>query len=410
MITEKRALVTQPEVGEVSPDQKWFLRLFLLSLILPEILEFLFFGSPAARLARLGILGIAGLQQIGAVRKGAQLEGPKLLSLILYACLVVTGVISFLLNAGVFPIYMFSALIWLFLIARQNDGPKLHLDQVVRAAQILTLLSTVAILLKLNNPFAFSQSNSSQYFVPFNDVLGLSGRQSGILSHANQLAPVCVVAIVGALVSRKSLWQVPIYLFTLLTTGSTTSYISACVGILFVYYGSGKFFRVITRSWVKALLAVIFVATLSIVTSFWTINISNTLLTGRGFIWNQALLLLNNHWLFGLGWQFERTAIAQGILPPFAASVHNTYLEWLTNFGIVGIALILPTFILFLRNLSSANARLRSLSVTVLLFSFSESLINFGVFNVFTFAFMLCVWSSSMASNTAAQAARVDID
>jgi len=378
-------------------NQKLFLRLFLLSMILPEFLDFALFGSTAARLARIGLVSLALLQQLAAHNKQAPMNRTKRRSVGLYACLVVVGVVTALLNQGLFPIYMVSALLWLLMIARQDDSPNAHLEQVFRAAQALTLLSTGAILLRLPSPFAFSQSDSTNYFVPLNNLLGLSGRQAGVLSHANQLAPICVIAIIGALISKRNQMLIPVYVFTLLTTGSNTSYISGLLGVTFVYVGGSKFAQRATRDILRVSGAVIIGATVALLIGSFTIDITQRFLTGRGFIWTQTLSLLKGHWLLGLGWQFERPAILQGLLPPFAASVHNTYLEWLSNYGLIGFMLILPLFVTFASNLSSPIPQRRALAATLLVFSFSESLINLGLFSLIAYIFIFLTWNAKEA-------------
>jgi len=247
--------------------------------------------------------------------------------------------------------------------------------------------------LKLPSPFAFSQSDGTNYFVPFNQALGLSGRQAGILSHANQLAPICVIAIIGALISKKNQILLPVYVFTLLTTGSNTSYISGVLGVTFIYVGGSKFGQRVTREFLRVCSALIVTGAIAILAGSFTVDITHRFLTGRGFIWTQTLALMNGHWSFGLGWQFERSAILQGNLPPFAASVHNTYLEWMSNYGLVGFILIMPLFFTFAGNLSSPIPQRRALTATLLVFSFSESLVNFGVVNLIGFIFMFLTWN-----------------
>ena len=396
------ATVLAPDLGAISngsePQVKsWIPKVFLLSLFIPEVCDFFFYGSPIARLARIGLIMVA-LVLSGKFSKLAQ---QRVFSTLCLGGLVFTAMIGFLVNHSIFPIYLIISFIWVILMAQQRFASRTFILQAIAAAQILSILSFIAILLRLPSPFPFAASDSSNYFVPLNNLLGLHGRQSGIMSHANQLAPVCAIAILGALTSKSKLWLIPIYAVTLLTTGSNTTYISTCVGIAFIYFGGGKFSRFFAKTSLRltgfALLAVF----LSLALGFQSLEISNTSLTGRGFIWNQALNLFHGHLWFGLGWQFERAAILQGTLPPFASSVHNTYLEWLTNFGVFGLLFIIPIFFIFLSNLWSTDARLRSLAAMILLFSFSESLINLGNFNLITYLFIFLTWREMSPSQAA---------
>lgn len=401
--------LTPTSVGNQSDllPNVWLSRIFLLALVAPEILDFFAFGSSLARIARLGLLAVAIVQVLSVKASVTKLTRQRLLSIVGMAGLTTVAVTSYLLNAGTFPIYMLSSLVWLVIIANQMDGVQRFLAQAVYASQTLTVLSLVVILLKIPSPFTFAESDSTNYFVPFNSILGLTGRQSGLLSHANQLAPVCVIAIIGALTTRKRMWLIPTYFVTLMTTGSNTSYISACTGIIFMYFGGRYIVRIAIRETLR-FSGVIFVGfSLLLIIGYKTLSISDTLLTGRGLIWNQALLQLNGHYSIGLGWQFERRAIANGLLPPFASSVHSTYLEWLTNFGVVGIMCIAPLFVMFLRTLWTAQSTVRGLTATILLFSFSESLINLGSFNLISYLFIFVTWysadmnSPAMRSDTA---------
>jgi hypothetical protein len=65
----------------------------------------------------------------------------------------------------------------------------------------------------------------------------------------------------------------------------------------------------------------------------------------------------------------------------------------MSNYGLVGFILIMPLFFTFAGNLSSPIPQRRALTATLLVFSFSESLVNFGVVNLIGFIFMFLTWN-----------------
>lgn len=326
-------------------------------------------------------------------QRAETLESTKLnfvLPLLLASLLIATN----FLNSVGFQYNILFNLFWFWYFRDQQWFRDVFLETLFLSLKICGLISLVTTLASLLPQD--SELDSTNYFVPLNELLGLQYRQQGIFTHPNTYALFSFLLISLTLLVSKRLSMIwtAVGLFGLLTSGSRTFQILSLLILIYHVLSKKSQAAFILSSLRLNSLQIIhfgviayFVAQLSSRTA----TFSPDSFTGRYGIWSKSLAALSDHLFWGLGTDYSSRLVQNGDLPIFANSAHSLYLDGFLSGGIFVGMTTLALFYITYRNMKSAGGVLHIMFLLIFVAGFTEtmfSLASFGVMNLlFAYAY-----------------------
>ena len=306
--------------------------------------------------------------------------------LILMATILIAT--NFLNSVSFQPNILFN-IFWFWYFKDQLWFRNVFLQTLLFSLQIICIISIFTTLTSLLPQFL--KLDSTNYFVPLNNLLGLEYRQQGVFSHPNTygLFSFMLIALSFVVKKKMSLIWISVGLFGLLTSGSRTFQLLSLLILIFAFFEQQS--RTIFLS-KKISANKILIIYLGIIAYFVVLlSTSNTALSpeslnGRYEIWNQSLSALGDNLFFGLGTDYASQLIERGIVPINANSVHSLYLEGLLSGGVIGGVVSLALFRIMYRRISPVDGSLFAMFLLILVAGVSEtmfSMASFGVMNLF---------------------------
>jgi O-antigen ligase len=372
-----------------------YLRVWITtSLVIPIVLDFIFFGSPVARYSRILIFLIISASLL--VNRNDFLTG-KFIGFdttIFTALLYLVGTFAGLTRGGVITPNILTLLLFMIIVGLNFDLYEVSLKAIAWSCHVLIFLSIFAIIFKLN-PRGF-YSSSIGYPVYF-DFLGIPGRNYGVFSHPNFLGEAAALSALFLLANRKNYFLLLAPLFCIAKCGSRTSIIGLTVGFMIFLINSILKSRnsPIRRKVESPLIIGTFLLGIFVASSFQFLNYIKFLdpgtLTGRASIWQTSLSMFQKSPIVGLGWNWESRAIDSQLLGPWAVSAHNMVLEIIFSSGSLGLLLflaILTKGVLFFNRLWSVE---KIVLVTILISGISEAYIDLQYPTIQTFLLFLII-------------------
>jgi O-antigen ligase len=185
-------------------------------------------------------------------------------------------------------------------------------------------------------------SDVGSHWLPLADLLGLDGRWGGFPGDPNEVGPLGAFLMVYGF--ARTGWRRLLFVaggaMILLLADSRAAYAAASVGLiaLVLLPGWSSRWRRITPT--RAVAAGFAVLTGLRMASDLATNPASTLsLTGRSTMWPEFLSLWPQSPMFGVGTAEILDAVRSGVLPPWASTGHNQYIDTLVRYGVVGLAL-----------------------------------------------------------------------
>jgi len=380
----------KPEINRARYLQVWI----TTSLIIPIVLDFIFFGSGVARYSRI-ILFIIVFSSILVNRKHF-LSG-KIIGLdttILTILLYLVGTIAGLTHGGVITPNISTLILFMIIVGLNFDLYETFLKATAFSCHLLIIFSLLAIMLKLNpRDFYASSIGYPVYF----DFLGIPGRNYGVFSHPNTLGQAATLSFLFILAYRNNRILLLAPVFCILKCGSRTSIICLAAGAV-VYFiisilkskNSSKIRKVESPLVIGTFLLGIFMAS-----SFQFLNYIKFLdpgaLTGRVSIWQSSLTMFKSSPINGLGWDWESRAIDSQLLSVWSVSAHNMILEIIFSSGILGLLLFLSILIkgaLYFNRLLDVE---KIVSISILISGISEAYIDLQYPTIQTILFLIII-------------------
>jgi O-antigen ligase len=314
-------------------------------LTVPVILDFFFFGTQIARLSRVIIFAgvLASFLTNHKLFMKSKMVGQY--SVFLVASVYVIGTVSDLSYGGVLTPNFVLLLLFLVLTATNMDLYKRYLDATIKSFHLITALSAVAIVLKLNPRGYYA---SAEGYPVYLDFIGIPGRNYGILPHPNTLGQVASISFLIMLTAKanKLLWLIPI--FCIAKCGSRTALIGIGVSLVVHFTiwmlrkNKSKRKSAVLESPIAigAFIVGIFLASSVQFLSFIGLLDPNAL-TSRVSIWQNSLTIFQQSPLFGTGWGWEFRAVQAQLLNVWATSAHNAILDIVFSTGFAGLTIFL---------------------------------------------------------------------
>ena len=247
-----------------------------------------------------------------------------------------------------------------------------------------------------------------------NDVFYVSNRMSGLAGSANNFARIMVVYFILLVFYKTFLlkfyslkflyFQMLLSLTCLLLTGSRTTIAALMVSVIISYY---LHFKKQDKAYLFVGFSILIVGLYFLYPSV-SMYLSRhdgtdlTTFTGRVFIWDVAIELVQNSFLFGYG-----TGSSVIIFPDYlqqigfkASHAHNMYLQILLSVGFVGLVSFLFIILCSLKDLlKSKNYGMISILILILLVGFLESAAIALTANMFTIILFIGLIESKIRCN-----------
>jgi len=230
-------------------------------------------------------------------------------------------------------------------------------------------------------------------------TISYDGRWIGMTTNANTLGMLAALTIwanmAAILISSDwrrsfSLILIGCSIFTLYGTNSITATICALITVIFMIIVAR--FRIIAR---HPLLILIFVAPFIYIIGILFVDLfiqefpqmfgRTSSLTGRVYIWNEALVLIQEKPLLGWGFDNNLSVIKESNLPTF--HFHNGYLDITVRGGLVSLFLILTTFFFIIRYMTRHECKMQ-----IILFSYLAFFVVYNITEVSLFASRNVAW------------------
>lgn len=216
---------------------------------------------------------------------------------------------------------------------------------VVLVAVLAESLDLVGSWYAQLDAWALRDYERSSYWLPLADMFGLDGRWAGPFIHPNRAGPVGALLLVLGLArtGARRVAFVATGVAVLLLAGSRTSFVAAAAGLatLAAVRWLGRQGRV--PAWGKVV--VLAVAVLGFL-AVWLVP--NAGMSGRTTVWPVYVELWRESPWTGVGASGLGVALQEGTVPPWATHAHNLWLDALTRYGVVMLALVLAAFVLAL--------------------------------------------------------------
>ena len=216
-----------------------YLRLWLIaSLVVPIVLDFIFFGSRAARYSRVILFCVVSVSLL--VNSKYFLTGKFVgVDTIFFTILLfLVGTIAGFIHGGVITPNFATLLLFMIIAGLNFDLYEEVLKAIAFSCHLLISLSILVIILKINpRDFYFSAVGYPVYF----NFLGIPGRNYGVFSHPNVLGQVATLSALFLLAFRNNRVLLFAPLLCILKCGSRTSIICLVTGVvLFVIISMKK--------------------------------------------------------------------------------------------------------------------------------------------------------------------------
>lgn len=333
-------------------------KLLILIVVGPTLLDFFFHQTIAARILRI-IIFFATLMALAhstfQKQKSHSTDERKHYNvrLILYGSIFAIGLIGDIKSdAELTPEFL---IIFCFVTVLKISRVEVDaaMDLIFRAGAVLLSVSFFCILFSINLRNEYLSAEG--YFIPFDGIVGIPGRQFGVFSAPNELAQIASLVLAWSVFNSKSnVWKL-LSIFCLLESGSRAAITIAFGGILVLLYArkviekrserlTGNIYSRILQS--NALIFTLFTSLL-LIASFLQ-NAQTLYLNKRSLIWTIAYEALREDVVLGMGWRWYSVFIESGQLPSWGLNAHNIILEVLFATGILGtfifILLVLLSF------------------------------------------------------------------
>ena len=370
----------------------------VLILVVPVMLDLLFYGTNVARLSRIGLtlLVTASVLINHNLFLKNKLVGQD--TVILIVALYALGTIVSLSHGGVLTPLFLSLLIFSIILALNIDCYKSALNGVGLSAHILSASSVVAIFIKIN-PTNF-YLDDSEYPIFFKQI-GIAGRNIGVFNQPNTLGEVAALSIMFIVGSKTNKFLLLAPIFCLMKCGSRNALIGIVVALfllaMFKFLKKDKFRKIgkIEFPWI---LRILIACALSVII-YKFIQLINLLdpglFTGRASVWQSTLALAKNNPFLGLGWDFESRAISSNLLNVWVISAHNNFLEIAFSTGSLGLFLFLILYSKILVNFSRLSILEKLLVVYISTSGLVEYTIKFTYPSITTYLFIFINIGSS---------------
>lgn len=339
--------------ASIDSRRRWALGMTLASLLLPGTLVALgAIDLQAGTALELGALLVA-IVEAAQIRRADLKPVP---SVVRHYWVAVTaacaGIATLGMLHGVGPGQSTIQALLAFAIAAY-----IRVDQDLLASTIVPVWTTATFAMIAVAPFDLLSSDAwrdgslgtqstelaDAYNTPILAWFGLDDRWSGIFAHANGLGAFAAVGIGLALVARPPRTTLMLGSIVLLgLCASRGSTLAAMAGAIVYVVGRGsRRARVITL--VVSLPVVAWVASSVLSDRSYATG------TGRVDVWRSLPSLLGESWITGLGPNAGSELVAQGRLPPWAASLHSVWAESLLTVGILGVLAMAWVYVAALR-------------------------------------------------------------
>ena len=370
-------------------------------IVLPMLLDFIFYGSKIARISRVLMFALLLSRMLSniAIRQSEKAVGiaqPFVVGLI-YS---VGSIAAFQNHNNVPPNFLLLFLFGVFVAFNRSKELQIRQD-LFWSLNCIVAISAISILIKYNPRHYFAPANGYPVFFNF---IGIPGRNLGITSHANTLGSIAALAIICSIVGERSKIGMLLGIFCLLKAGSRTSDIITLFAFVVivarklmsstsqkrignrktqVLFGNFPFILIVTISvWVGISVLQILIQLRSA---------TGSALTGRIAIWTLADTLFRQHLTFGLGWNWELFGIAHNQLPAWAVTSHNAVLEVLFSAGYVGVVLFLYLILFGLIHVWSLGFGPTVIYFALILGGITEANIDFMYPDIQAFLFLFYV-------------------
>jgi len=363
-------------------------------IVIPPLLDFFAYNTNAARLSRI-LIAILMCQNLLIQKKQIYKRKKFNFELFLLTYLIIQGIIIDAIKSAPFSPNFIIIIIFAFYINSEKiiTNKEKLIDILILSSRHLILVSFITIIFSLNLRNEYSASRG--YFIPFQSILGIAGRQYGIFYAPNALAQVSGFVFLSCLMLRSSVFYSTISFFCLLESGSRSSLIITIILSIVILVRKKESAKTIKATKVKdeylsflktQIYYFLIVITLSI---FLTIvdSLNNSNFNQRVFIWKTSLAYLQNDLFLGMGWRWYENAIDIGMLPTWATNAHNVNFEILFSTGIIGLFI----FIVIITRIFNSNvSHIRRIILIYLLTSgLTESNLQFIYADFFTYVLLI---------------------
>jgi O-antigen ligase len=364
-------------------------------ICVPVALDFFFFGTQIARLARIIIFAAvsAFLLINHKLFLNSKVFGAS--TVLAVGCVYGIGTVSDLSLGGVITPNILLLLLFLVMTATNIDLYETCLEATSKSFHFLTALSAFAILLKLNPRGYYA---SGEGYPVFLDFIGIPGRNYGILPHPNSLGQVASISLILMLVSKvnKIFWLIPT--LCIVKCGSRTALIGlALASLLFMTIwifkrqkNKGKSFVLESPIALGVLVLGILLASSAQFLSLIRL-LDPTALTARASIWQASQKIFESSPIFGVGWGWEIRAVEAQLLNLWATSAHNAILDIAFSAGIVGLTIFLMLLAKFLVYFKFLTVREKLIMCFLLTSGISEAFVDLQYPTAQTYAFFLII-------------------
>jgi O-antigen ligase len=381
-------------------------KLLILTVIGPTLLDFFFYQTIAARSLRIIIFSatlVLLFQHVLQKQKLNSLNERVSFNpiLILYTSLFAIGWIRDIQGDAKLTPEFLIIFCFVVILNVSNIGIEEMMDLIFRAGLILLGASFFCILFSINLRNEYLSADG--YFIPFNGIIGIPGRQFGVFAAPNELAQIASLVLAWSMLKSKShVWKI-LSTFCLIESGSRAAMAIGFGGILVLIYAkkvienrsekttSNIYIRILQSN---ALIFVLFTSLL-FVASFLE-NTQSLYLNKRSLIWTIAFAELRENAFFGMGWRWYSVFIESKQLPNWGLNAHNIVLEILFATGILGTFFFIFLLLLSFFRLHFLTVRL--IYVLFLAMGVTESTIQFLYPGFTTYFFLSLLFSKVKVS------------
>ena len=368
----------------------WFV---FLILVVPVILDFVFYGSQIARYARVLIFGAVSvtlLMNSKLFMKG-RIESASVIFGV--GALYAVGSVADLSFGGVVTPNIALLLLFMFMVSLNFDLHTQVLRTLAFSFHVLTAISALVIVLRINPRGYFA---SSVGYPVFFDFIGIPGRNYGLLPHPNSLGQVAAVSLIFIITSKANKLLCLFPIICIIKCGSRTALIGIAVATL-LYSLIWLFKRrdilgkrvalqapLVTGTFILGILAASSAQFISFIGM-----LDPNALTARVSIWQSALGIFNSSPVFGLGWGWEGRAVEAQLINVWATSAHNALLDIAFSSGILGLTIFLLLISKVIVYFPFLSAQEKAVLCFLIASGISETFVDLQYPTVQTYAFFL---------------------
>ena len=390
MLMTLNRIWTKPEINRARYLQVWI----TTSIVIPIVLDFIFFGSAVARYSRILVFFTISASLL--VNSKHFLRGKfigfdtTILTILLY----LVGTIAGLRHGGVITPNIVTLLLLMIIVGLNSDLCEVSVKAIASSCHLLIILSIFSIIFKLNPRDYYA---SSEGYPVYFDFLGIPGRNYGVFPHPNSLGQAAALSALFLLGYRKNWILLLAPIFCILKCGSRTSIISLVVAVVvfFISLILKSKNRPKIRKAESPLVIGTFLLGIFMASSLQFLSYIDFLdpgsLTGRVSIWQSSITIFQSSPIIGLGWDWESRAIESQLLTVWSVSAHNMLLEIIFSSGILGLLLFLAIFIKVAVNFNRLYDVEKIVLISILISGVSESYIDLQYPTVQTILYFLII-------------------